>query len=205
MCDRLNHVWSSDEHIRRIFHHHVEIGNCRTIHRATGAWAHDATDLGNHAACQRVSQEDIGIAAQTNYAFLDACSAGIIQANDWRSHFHGEVHYFANLFRVGFRKRSTKDRKVLRKDEYAAAINQAMTRDHAVTWVELLIETKVMGAMHHKLIKLLKCAFIKEEFDSFTRAHFSSIVLFFRARGPSSLFSLQRALPQEFQLGFRLL
>ena len=74
----LDHVRAGDEHVRRILHHDVEVGDGRTVHRAARARPHDATDLRHHAAGQSVTQKNVCIAAQTDDAFLYARAAGII-------------------------------------------------------------------------------------------------------------------------------
>ena len=49
---------------------------------AAGAGAHDGGDLGHDAGGQRVAQEDVGVAAEADDAFLDAGAAGVVQADD---------------------------------------------------------------------------------------------------------------------------
>ena len=55
------------------------------IDGAAGARSHDGGDLRDHAAGQRVAQEDIGIAGERHHAFLDARAAGIVEADDGRA------------------------------------------------------------------------------------------------------------------------
>ena len=86
------------------------------VDRAAGARAHDRADLRHDAAGQRVAQEDIGIAAERQHAFLNARAAGIVQADDRRAGLQREVHDLDDLLRVGFRERAAEDREVLRED-----------------------------------------------------------------------------------------
>src|SRR5205085_2940781 len=106
---RLNHVRSGDEHVGSVLHHNVEVGYGRTVDRAAGAGTHDATDLGDDAARQSVAQKDVGVAAQADYAFLNASAARIVQADDWRAHLHRQIHHFADFLGVSFGKRSAED------------------------------------------------------------------------------------------------
>jgi hypothetical protein len=62
--DRLDHVRTGDEHVGALLDHEDEVGDGRAVHRAAGAWSHDRTDLGDHARRERVSQEDVGVAAE---------------------------------------------------------------------------------------------------------------------------------------------
>src|SRR6266851_5014693 len=146
---RLDNVGARDEHVRRVLDHDVKVGDCRTVNRTAGAWSKDATDLRHHAAGQCVAQKNIRITAETDDTFLNARAAGIVQSDDWRADFHRQVHHFANLFRVSFRKRAAKDGKVLRENEHLATIDQTMTGNYAVAGIELFLHTKIPGAMDH--------------------------------------------------------
>src|SRR5258708_32093830 len=119
----LDHVRPGDEHVGRVLHHDIEVGDRRTVNRAARAGTHDATDLRHHAAGQSVAEKDLSIAAETDYAFLYARAAGVIQPDDGRPDLHRQVHHFANLFRVRFGKGTAKDREVLSEDEDFAAID----------------------------------------------------------------------------------
>src|SRR4051812_39576487 len=99
----LDHVWSSDEHVRRVLHHDVEIRDRRTVNSAARAWSHDATDLRHDAARQSVAQKDIGVTAKTHDAFLNARAARIVETDDRRAHLHREVHNLADLLGVRLR------------------------------------------------------------------------------------------------------
>src|ERR1041384_2493123 len=135
----LDHVRAGDEHVRRVFDHDVEVGDRRTIHGATRAWSHDATDLRHHSAGERVAQEDVGVTAETNHSFLNTRAARVVQTDDRRPNLHREVHHLADLFRVSLGKGTAKDSEVLREYKYVAAVDQTVAGDHAVTGIELLI------------------------------------------------------------------
>ena len=80
--------------------HEDEVGDGGRVDGAARAGSHDGGDLGDDAAGQGVAQEDIGIAAEREDAFLDARAAGIIESDDRRSSLHREVHDLDDLLRV---------------------------------------------------------------------------------------------------------
>src|SRR6185295_12125588 len=94
----LDHIRARDEHIRTVLHHDVEVGNSGTVNSSAGTWSHDAADLGNDSASERISQKDIGVTAKTDYALLDARPTGIVQANHRRPHLHRQIEHLTNLF-----------------------------------------------------------------------------------------------------------
>ena len=173
------------------FDHHVEVGDGRTINRTTGARSHDAADLRNHTARERVAQKDIGVTTETDYTLLNARAARIVESDNRRANLHRQIHYLANLFRVSFRKGAAKNSEVLSKDKDVATIDQAMTGDHAVARIDLLVETEVFRAMHDELIELFKRAFVQQELNPFARSHLSRFVLLLYARSAAALLGLQ--------------
>ncbi len=124
----LDHVRSGDEHVRRVLDHDVEVSDCGTVDGTAGAWSHDATDLRHDSARQRVAQKNVGVAAETDNAFLNARAAGIVQADDRSADLHRQVHHLANFFRVRFGKGTAKDGEVLSKHEHAPPVDQPVAR-----------------------------------------------------------------------------
>src|SRR5688572_966055 len=156
MSHGLDHVGSGNEHVRRVFDHDVEIGDRRTINRAARTWSHDAANLRHDTARERVAKKDVRITAQTDHAFLNASSAGIVQTHNRRANFHRQVHHLADLFRVSFGERTTKHGEVLRKDKNVTSVDQTMARDYAVARIKLLVQIEVFRTVHNELVKLLK-------------------------------------------------
>src|SRR6185436_15112544 len=123
VCNSLDDIRTGNKHVRGVFYHYIEISNGRTVNGTSRTWSHDATYLRDHASCQGVTQKYVGITAQTYYAFLYASPTGIVQADNRRSDFHGQVHHLTNLFCVSFGKGTSKDRKVLRKHKDLPAVD----------------------------------------------------------------------------------
>src|SRR5690554_6179513 len=97
--DRLYDVGTGDEHVRGLVDLEDEIGEGRGVDSATGAWAHDHGNLRNHSRRPDVSLEDPTIAIEGGDAFLDAGTAGVLEAYDRCPGFQGEVHHLADLVR----------------------------------------------------------------------------------------------------------
>src|SRR5215213_3978947 len=98
--DGLDHVWSGNEHVRRVFDHDIEIGDRRTVNGAARTRTHDATDLGHHTARERVAKKNVRIATETDDTLLDTRAARVVQTDDRRADLHREIHHLADLFRV---------------------------------------------------------------------------------------------------------
>ena len=126
--DRLDHVGAGHEHVARALDHDVEVGDRRRVDRAAGAGPHDRGDLRDDAGRQRVAQEDVGVAAERQHAFLDARAARVVQPDDRRAHLHREIHDLDDLRGVGFRERAAEHREVLREGVDRAAVDAAAGR-----------------------------------------------------------------------------
>ena len=68
-------VGAGDEHVARPFDHHGEVGDGRRVDRSAGARPEDHRELRHDAGCQRVAQEDVGVATERDDAFLDPRAA----------------------------------------------------------------------------------------------------------------------------------
>ena len=130
--DRLDDVGAGDEHVARALDHQDEVGDGGRVHGAPGARAHDAADLRDDAARERVAEEDVGVAGERLDALLDARAARVVEADDGRADLHREVHDLADLLGVGAAQAAAEDREVLREDEDLAPVDQAVAGDDAV-------------------------------------------------------------------------
>src|SRR6185369_7327988 len=147
---------------------------------------------------------NVSVAAETNDAFLNARTTGVVQTNDRGANLHRQIHHLADLLGMSLGKGTTKDGEVLRKDKHISAVDQTMARDDSVAGIELFVESEVFRPMDHELVKLFKRAFIEQEFDSLPRRHLSCFVLFLNPRNTTALFSLEAAFVECFQFRLRL-
>ncbi len=60
----LDDVRTGDEHVARVLHHDVEVGDGRRIDGAARARAHDGRDLRNHSGRECVAKKDVGVSAE---------------------------------------------------------------------------------------------------------------------------------------------
>ena len=92
MGDGFDHFRPGDEHVSVLVEHKHKIIDAGRIHRAAGAGAHDQRDLRNDAGSARVAVEDLAIRSQRINTFLDACAAGIVQADERGAVLVSQVH-----------------------------------------------------------------------------------------------------------------
>src|SRR6266545_3736586 len=190
VCHSLYHVRTGDEHIRRVLDHDVEVCDRGAVNSASRAGPHDATNLRNDAACQRVAQKDISVATQTDHAFLNTGAAGIIQTNDGYAYLHRQVENFANFFGMSFGKGTAEDGEVLSKHNHATAIDETITGDDAIAGKELLFKTEVLRAMDNELVKLFKAVLIKQKLHPFAGCHFIGGMLLLNSLDTATRFRL---------------
>src|SRR5215213_6433911 len=202
MRHRLNHVRSGNEHVRRVFDHDVEVRDRRTVNGAAGTRPHDATDLRDHAARERVAQKNIRVTTKTNDTFLNARAAGIIQTDNRSTDLHREVHHLANFFCVRLGKGTAKDSEILREHKHVTAVDETVTGDDTVAGVDLLVESDVSRAMDHQLVKLFEGTFIQQELDAFASSHLSCVVLLLHTSTTAACLRQHAALAEDLQLRF---
>ena len=177
VSDRLDHVRAGDEHVGSLVDHENEIGDGGRVDGAAGAGAHDGGNLRNDSAVERVAQENVGVAGQRHYAFLNAGAARVVQADDGSAHLCGEVHDLDDLGGVGFGERAAENGEILGEDEDQPALDAAVAGDEAVAVVFLLGHAEVVGAMRDQLVGLLEGAFVEQELDALAGRHFAFFVL----------------------------
>ena len=155
----------------------VEVGDRGRVHRAAGARPHDRGDLRDDARGERVAQEDVGVAAEREHAFLDARAARVVQADDRRAHLHRQIHDLHDLRGVGFGERSAEDGEVLRERVDQAAVDAPVAGDDAVAGNDLLVHAEVAAAVRDELVDLLERAGIEQEVDALARGQLAGLVL----------------------------
>src|SRR5262249_17825929 len=146
----------------------------------------------------------VGIAAERDDTFLNACAAGIVEADDGCAHARGHIHNLDDFPRVGFGKGSAENREILRENEYQAAVDAPVAGYEAVAKILALGEAEVIGAMGHKAIGLFKRAFIEQELNALARRHLPFFVLSFAALAAAALFGQLVAALELFELFFNV-
>src|SRR5215211_794509 len=97
MSHCLDHVRTGNEHVRRVFDHDIEIGNGRTVDSPSGTWSHDATDLRDHTARERIAQKDICISTETDNTFLNPGTTRVVQPDNRSTDLHCQIHHLADF------------------------------------------------------------------------------------------------------------
>ena len=137
------------------------------IDRAAGTGAHDAADLGHYAAAEDVALEDFSVTGQGVDSFLDAGSAGVIQANTGSPVSKGHLLHLANLFAHGLGEGTSAYREILREDIDQSAVYGAAAGDYAVSVGVALFHPEVGAAVLYKHVVFFKAAGIQQEFQPF--------------------------------------
>ena len=175
--DGAQDVGAGDEHVARPLDHDVEVGDRGRVDGAARARPHDRGNLRNHARGERVSQEDVGVAAEREHAFLDARAARVVEADDGRAHLHRQVHDLDDLGGVGLRERAAEDGEVLGEGVDRASLDAAGAGDDAVAGHDLLVHPEVEAAVGDELVDLVEGAGIEEQIDPLARRELAGVVL----------------------------
>ena len=186
--DGFDDVGSGDEHVAGLVDHEDEVGEGGGVDGSAGAGAHDGGDLRDDAAGERVAQEDIGVAAEREDAFLNARAAGIVEADDGGAGFEREVHDLDDLLGVGFRERAAEDGEVLREDVGRAAVDEAVAGDEAVAVDDLLVHAEIAAAVADEFVDFFEGAFVEQEVDAFAGGELAFFVLALAAFCAASCF-----------------
>jgi len=177
MRHRLDDVGPGDEHVARALDHQDEVRDRRGVDGAAGARAHDAADLRDDSARERVAEEDVRVAGERLDAFLDPRAAGVVEPDHGRADLHREVHHLADLLGVGSGERAAEDGEVLREDERLAAVDETPAGDDAVAEDLLVLHSELGAAMGDETVELDERARIEEEVDPLARGELSRLVL----------------------------
>jgi hypothetical protein len=175
--DRFDHVRAGHEHVGAVLDHEDEVGHGRRVNGAAGAGSHDHGDLRDHARGQHVALKHLGIAAQRHHAFLDARTAGVIEADDRRADLHRLIHDFADLFGVGLRQGAAEHREILAEDEHHAPVDRAVTGDDAVAEHLFALHAEVGAAVLDELVPFLEAALVQQQLQALARGQFAAVVL----------------------------
>ena len=81
-----------------------------------------------------------------------------------------------------FRQRPSQHGEILGEHVHLAAIDFAISRDHAIAQKPLLVESKVRGPVGDQLAQFLESPGIQQKLDAFTGGQFAFAMLGFDAR-----------------------
>ena len=196
----LHDVGAGHEHVAGAAHHVDEVGDGGRVDRAPRARAEDHADLRDHAARQRVAQEDVRVAAQADHALLDARAAGVVQPHDRGPVLHGHVLELHDLLGVRLGERPAEHREVLAEHVDEAPVDRPVPGDHAVPQHLLVRQPEIRRAMRDEAIQLHEGVRVHEEVDPLARRQLAARVLRGDARLPAPLLRPAAELFQSLQL-----
>src|SRR5579859_2351856 len=173
----LDDLRAGDEHLRDLVDHEDEVGYRGAVDGAARAGACDERDLRHDTRRLDVAPEDLRISAEADDAFLDACAARVVDADDRATRAHREIHDLADLLREDFTERAAEHREVLREEEDAATVDRAVSCDDAVADEALLRQPERIGPVDRERVELDERIRIEEARDAFARRKFAALVL----------------------------
>ena len=189
------------EHVRRAAHHVDEVGDRRRIHRAAGARPEDRRDLRHDARRERVAQEDVGVSAERDDAFLDARAAGVVEADHRRAVPHREIHDLADLLGERLGQRSAEHGEVLREDVDQPAVDAAVAGDDAVA-VDTSASSRPKSVERWTTNRSSSTndAFVEQQVEALARGELSFGVLRLEPRLAAALLRLGAAPLEQLEL-----
>ena len=199
---RLDHIRAGDEHKAGLARHNDEIGERRGVDRAAGARPHLHRDLRDHARGHHVAHEQLAVGRQRPHPFLDACAAGVEQADHRDAALLGELHDFADLVRLHLGKGAAEYGEILGVNGDAAAVDLPEAGHHAVAGEFLAGHAEVADVVRGEPAQLLEGAAVQQQVDAFAGRQLAFGVLIGDARLAAAELGLRAHLAQFGELVF---
>src|SRR5699024_8358732 len=146
----------------RFFYHENKIGHCRRIYGSSGTGSHDRRQLRNDSRTLYISVKDIRVSSQRSHSFLNPGPSTVVQSDERSTILQSPVHDLTDLPRIGLRKRSAENRKILSKNIDDPPIDGAGARHHTISHNFSISHTKVAGAVSHKPVKFFETSRIQK-------------------------------------------
>ena len=169
-------IRAGDVHLPCAFGHEDEVGDGGAVGAAAGARAHDDADLRDDTAGEGVHRENFAEAAEALRAILDASTARIDQADDWRACGHGQVHHFEDLLGDGFAEGAALHSEVVGEHERGTPFDLAPASDDSFD-----VAANCGAARLHEHIEFVERPWIEQQFDAFAGGELAAGVLCFDA------------------------
>ena len=130
--DGLDHVGAGDEHLAGLVDHDDEVGQRGGVDVPARGGAHDQRDLRDDARREDVVVEDLAVQAERDDALLDARAGAVVDADQRAAGLDREFLDLHDLLAVHLAEAAAEHRDVLAEDAHVAAVDGAVTGDHAV-------------------------------------------------------------------------
>ena len=178
---------AGDKHFRNVFDHEYEVGQRGRINGAAGAGTQDHRNLRDHAAGQRIAEENLPIAGQRVDPFLNTRSAGVVDSDQRNAHVQGIVHDFGDLTCMHEAERTAGNRKVLCEYGDRLAADHSGADNHAVTRKRFVLHTEIPAVVFHENVVFMERSLVQQCDDTLTRGEFSHRLLLFYGFGSAAI------------------
>src|SRR5258708_14223018 len=111
------------------------------------------------------------VARGGDHPFLDARATAVVEADHRASGLGREVHHLASLLREWARQATAEDGEIVTEDANLAAVDRAVSGDHAVAGNFSFRHVEVGDSMRLELVELDERSAVKQEFHPLARSH----------------------------------
>jgi len=133
--------------------------------------------------------KNLAVGGQGIHALLNACPAGVVEADDRRAHLNRQVHDLADFLGMRLAQRSAEDGEILAEDKDLAAIDGTVPGDDAVAEITLFL-TQAAATADLEHVELFKGTVVEQQVEPLPGGQFALavlIVLFFFPTGGNGL------------------
>src|SRR5216684_7919159 len=167
---RLFFFFQAEDGIRDVAVTGVQTCALPILHRPARARSGDDADLGDHTGGLHVAVEDVGITSEGDDSFLDARSAGIVDADDRHAVAQRQLLDLDDLLGRDLAERAPVNSRVIRVHRDRAAVDLTEARHHAVAGDPPLLHAEALRTMRGEQVELDERAFVEQHLDAFARA-----------------------------------
>ena len=174
-------IRAGDVHLADVLDHEDEVGDGRGVDCAASRRADDDRNLRHHAGIQGVAEENVAVGGQAQRALLDACAAGVVEADDGAPGLGGQVHHLAYLLADHLGQGAAHDGEVLGEGEDLAVFHLAVAGYHGVAQRAAIAQAEVGDAVGNEGVQFVKGAFVHQAFQPLAGGELATPVLLVNA------------------------
>src|SRR5215217_7812026 len=151
-CHCLDHVRTSDEHLRGLIDHDHEVGKCWGVDVATSSRSHDQRNLRNDTRRVRIAAEDFTVKAEGDHSFLDPGTAALVETDDRTACFEGKVNDLDDFLAIYLTEAAPEDSYILAEHTNRSSLDGAAASDNTIAVGSPLLHAERCRAMPSELI-----------------------------------------------------
>src|SRR4030095_9331658 len=164
--DCLDHVGTSDGHLRGLVDHDHEVGESWRVDMTASSRSHDQRNLWNDTRRVGISAEDFPVKAKRDHSFWDSGAAAFVEADDGTAGLERKVNDLDDLLAIYLPEAAAEDGHVLAEDAHRPAFDRAEPGDNAVAVGSPLVHAEGRGAMPGELVQLGEGVGIEQQLDT---------------------------------------